>query len=198
MCADIYTKAFTESGKWIHACELINIVSPKELIRVIIEFCLLGETPASRPATPDQPGWTGSTGHGTSVQPSSRSGGAISPTPTSKPPAILAVATDRRPPLGDDWYYRSSTTRLPPSYPVGIQQLDRKHADLLYETAILTLNLKTKSQGSCCDTFVHDKIIPLGLHNVEGIPKIMTQIPGADTFTNAILMTIGEMKTSKQ
>ena len=35
MCADIYTKAFVDSGKWEAACELINIVDPKWLQRVI-------------------------------------------------------------------------------------------------------------------------------------------------------------------
>ena len=68
MCADIYTKAFTETGSWVHACELINIVDPKELTRVITEFTTAGETPASRPTTPDAPGWS-------TVQTSSRSGG---------------------------------------------------------------------------------------------------------------------------
>ena len=28
MCADIYTKSFSEEQKWTKACELINIVSP--------------------------------------------------------------------------------------------------------------------------------------------------------------------------
>ena len=31
MCANIYTKAFTDSGKWEAACELINIVDPTKL-----------------------------------------------------------------------------------------------------------------------------------------------------------------------
>ena len=31
MCADIYTKAFTDASKWEAACELINIVDPKRL-----------------------------------------------------------------------------------------------------------------------------------------------------------------------
>ena len=31
MCADIYTKSFTDAGKWEAACELINIVDPKKL-----------------------------------------------------------------------------------------------------------------------------------------------------------------------
>ena len=29
MCADIYTKAFVDSGKWEAARELINLVDPK-------------------------------------------------------------------------------------------------------------------------------------------------------------------------
>ena len=28
MCADIYTKAFVDAGKWESACELINIIDP--------------------------------------------------------------------------------------------------------------------------------------------------------------------------
>ena len=28
MCADIYTKAFTDASKWLAACDLINIVDP--------------------------------------------------------------------------------------------------------------------------------------------------------------------------
>ena len=31
MCADIYTKAFTDASKWIAACDLINIVDPGRL-----------------------------------------------------------------------------------------------------------------------------------------------------------------------
>ena len=31
MCADIYTKAFNEELKWVHACDLINIIHPKRL-----------------------------------------------------------------------------------------------------------------------------------------------------------------------
>ena len=41
MCADIYTKAFVDSGKWEAACELINIVDPKWLQRVISERAAL-------------------------------------------------------------------------------------------------------------------------------------------------------------
>ena len=37
MCADIYTKAFSDSGKWEAACELINIVDPKWLDKVILQ-----------------------------------------------------------------------------------------------------------------------------------------------------------------
>ena len=31
MCADIYTKAFSEDHKWVHACDLINIIHPNRL-----------------------------------------------------------------------------------------------------------------------------------------------------------------------
>ena len=31
MCADIYTKAFTDPAKWEHACDLINVFTPKRL-----------------------------------------------------------------------------------------------------------------------------------------------------------------------
>ena len=33
MCADIYTKAFSDATKWQHACELANIVDPQEFER---------------------------------------------------------------------------------------------------------------------------------------------------------------------
>ena len=50
MCADIYTKDFSDRLKWRLACDLINIIDPariKELIkpevkRVIIPFSLTG------------------------------------------------------------------------------------------------------------------------------------------------------------
>eukprot|EP00972_Heterocapsa_arctica_P045115 6661509-Heterocapsa_arctica.AAC.1 len=32
MCADIYTKAFTDAVLWVQVCGLINIVDPKRLI----------------------------------------------------------------------------------------------------------------------------------------------------------------------
>ena len=35
MCADIYTKSFSEEAKWTKACELINIVSPARLQQII-------------------------------------------------------------------------------------------------------------------------------------------------------------------
>ena len=31
MCADIYTKGFTDGPKWIEVCDLINIVDPARL-----------------------------------------------------------------------------------------------------------------------------------------------------------------------
>ena len=38
MCADIYTKAFTEVTKWQAVCDLINIVDPKRLKQFLIDF----------------------------------------------------------------------------------------------------------------------------------------------------------------
>ena len=35
MCADIYTKAFVDSGKWEAACELINIIDPSKLRKIV-------------------------------------------------------------------------------------------------------------------------------------------------------------------
>ena len=35
MCADIYTKSFSDASKWTAACELINIVDPTKLQRLI-------------------------------------------------------------------------------------------------------------------------------------------------------------------
>ena len=35
MCADIYTKAFTDPAKWTAACELINIVNPQRLYSLL-------------------------------------------------------------------------------------------------------------------------------------------------------------------
>ena len=38
MCADIYTKAFTDASKWIAACDLINIVDPGRLRQFITGY----------------------------------------------------------------------------------------------------------------------------------------------------------------
>ena len=43
MCADIYTKGFTDSLKWEQACWLINVVEPKRLKEL-----LRGREPAQR------------------------------------------------------------------------------------------------------------------------------------------------------
>ena len=37
MCADIYMKAFVDSGKWESACELINIIDPSKLQKLITQ-----------------------------------------------------------------------------------------------------------------------------------------------------------------
>ena len=38
MCADIYTKAFTDATKWQAVCGLINIVDPKRIRQFLLEF----------------------------------------------------------------------------------------------------------------------------------------------------------------
>ena len=38
MCADIYTKAFTEATKWQAVCGLINIVGPRRLRQFVTDF----------------------------------------------------------------------------------------------------------------------------------------------------------------
>ena len=35
MCADIYTKAFSDPGKWTAACQLINIVNPETVMELL-------------------------------------------------------------------------------------------------------------------------------------------------------------------
>ena len=37
MCADIYTKAFTDADKWKSACWLIGVCDPKELENLAIK-----------------------------------------------------------------------------------------------------------------------------------------------------------------
>eukprot|EP00974_Lingulodinium_polyedra_P129393 11209869-Lingulodinium_polyedra.AAC.1 len=34
MCADVYTKIFTDSCKWVHACRLINVFDPAVFLRI--------------------------------------------------------------------------------------------------------------------------------------------------------------------
>ena len=46
MCADIYTKAFTDASKWIAACDLINIVDPSRL-RQFITDCITPPPPVA-------------------------------------------------------------------------------------------------------------------------------------------------------
>ena len=38
MCADIYTKAFTDATKWQAVCDLINIVDPKRLQQFVLDY----------------------------------------------------------------------------------------------------------------------------------------------------------------
>ena len=35
MCADIYTKAFTDKVKWVAVCHLINVVEPKAFSQLV-------------------------------------------------------------------------------------------------------------------------------------------------------------------
>ena len=46
MCADIYTKAFTDLARWQHACSLINVIDPAQLAA----FCSKGADASAAPA----------------------------------------------------------------------------------------------------------------------------------------------------
>ena len=48
MCGDIYTKAFTDLARWLHACNLINVIDPAQLIA----FCSKGSDASAAPAIP--------------------------------------------------------------------------------------------------------------------------------------------------
>ena len=48
MCADIYTKAFTDLVRWLHACSLINVIDPAQLAA----FCSKGADASAAPAVP--------------------------------------------------------------------------------------------------------------------------------------------------
>ena len=48
MCADIYTKAFTDLARWLHACSLINVIDPAQLAA----FCSKGSDASAAPAIP--------------------------------------------------------------------------------------------------------------------------------------------------
>ena len=47
MCADIYTKAFTDASKWIAAWVLINIVDPGRLRQFITGYVYYANYPRS-------------------------------------------------------------------------------------------------------------------------------------------------------
>ena len=55
MCADIYTKAFTDPAKWEHACDLINIISPDRLREVISKHAENGAPSSTDGGDPTQP-----------------------------------------------------------------------------------------------------------------------------------------------
>ena len=40
MCADIYTKAFTDATKWQAVCDLISIVDPRRLRQFLLAFSI--------------------------------------------------------------------------------------------------------------------------------------------------------------
>ena len=48
MCGDIYTKAFTDLARWLHACNLINVIDPAQLTA----FCSQGSDASAAPAIP--------------------------------------------------------------------------------------------------------------------------------------------------
>ena len=55
MCADIYTKAFTDADKWRLACWLINICDPKEL-KELAKRSSERDEPPPQSGGGDQPG----------------------------------------------------------------------------------------------------------------------------------------------
>ena len=73
MCADIYTKTFTDKDKWRHACWLIGLVDPKELSSMLKWMAELPETevPVSTPGALEDAAPAGSA----DAAPRSRSGG---------------------------------------------------------------------------------------------------------------------------
>ena len=38
MCADIYTKAFPDTAKWLAACDLINTVDPSRIKQIVADY----------------------------------------------------------------------------------------------------------------------------------------------------------------
>ena len=55
MCADIYTKAFTDASKWLAACDLINIVDPSRLRQFITGYITLSTPVAMSSPFVDEP-----------------------------------------------------------------------------------------------------------------------------------------------
>eukprot|EP00974_Lingulodinium_polyedra_P005181 488290-Lingulodinium_polyedra.AAC.1 len=72
MCADIYTKLFTDVDKWAHACELIGVFDPHKLGKIILAG---GVERTDRPLATEHMDSSGSaTGSGGGVSPASAGG----------------------------------------------------------------------------------------------------------------------------
>ena len=93
MCADIYTKAFTQAEKWDEVCELINVIDPKRL-DAVMQFHAHGEEPRVplEPLilhAPPSGGNTPSSKSSKSLKPKTKTGDHVA-TP-SKVDSILAI-----------------------------------------------------------------------------------------------------------
>ena len=87
MCADIYTKAFTDASKWEAACWLINVVDPAKLKDLMAHHADLQSPPNDGGGVPKQPSKTKADdddGHAF-ANPGVREGGAQSQPEFGKP-----------------------------------------------------------------------------------------------------------------
>ena len=116
MCADIYTKAFTDATKWQHACELANIVEPHEFERRLRRKGGL-DPPVPQPRPSKAGGtsseWDSAPCRGYSVR------GKRSPYADYKNPAVRALLWIKRNPVhlarysGGDFVARAKPTPSP-------------------------------------------------------------------------------------